>query len=341
VGIAGLGRSGWNIHAKTLLPLKDKFQIVAVADSSAERVAEAVAACQCRAYENVDGLLNDEEIDLLVVATPNHLHTQHAIGALQRGKHVVCEKPFAVSTADADRTIDVGRQTGRIVAPFHNRRYEAHLQQVCRVIASGVLGEVLQIRITWHSFGRRWDWQTLKEFGGGSLNNNGSHLLDHALQVFGEGEPSIFADVRHTSMTSGDADDHLKVVLYGKGHPTVDCELTNAAAYIQDRWHIMGTSGGLRGTTDKLEWKWVDFAKMPPRPVERTPPSGRSYNSEKLDWKTETWTAPADLPPVAAQFYKDLFETIRNDKPLVITPQSIRRLIRVIEECQKTMKDEG
>jgi predicted dehydrogenase len=338
VGIAGLGRSGWNIHAKTLLPLKDQFAITAVADNSAERVNEAVATCGCRAYENVDGLLNDKDVDLLIVATPNHLHTEHTITALKRGKHVVCEKPFALNTADADRAIETAKQTGKIVAPFHNRRYESHLQQVRKVIASGVLGEILQVRMTWHSFGRRWDWQTLKEFGGGSLNNNGSHLLDHALQMFGDGEPKIFADVRHTSMTSGDADDHLKVVLYGKGHPTIDCELTNASAFIQDRWHVMGTSGGLRGTTDKLEWKWVDFNQMPPRPVERTPPAGRAYNSEKLNWQTETWTAPTDAPLVAVQFYNDLFETIRNGKPLVITPQSIRRLIWVIEQCQSTTR---
>jgi predicted dehydrogenase len=341
VGIAGLGRSGWNIHAKTLLGLKERFQVVAVADNSAERVKEAVAMCGCKPYENVEGLLNDKDIGLVIVATPNHLHTEHTIGALKRGKHVVCEKPFALNTPDADRTIDVAKQTGLTVAPFHNRRYEPHLQQVRKVIDSGVLGQVLQVRITWHSFGRRWDWQTLREFGGGALNNNGSHLLDHALVIFGDGEPEIFADVRQTSMTSGDADDHFKVVLHGNGHPTVDCELTNASAYIQDRWHVMGTCGGLRGNTDKLEWKWVDFSKMPPRPVERTPPTGRSYNSEKLDWKSETWTAPTDSTPVAVQFYTDLFQTIRAAKPLVITPQSIRRLIWVIEQCRKRMKEDG
>lgn len=335
VGIAGLGRSGWNIHAKTLMTLGERFKIVAVADQSGERRNEAITATGCRAYESYDGLVADKEVDLVVVATPNFLHTDHAIAAMKRGKHVVVEKPFALNTAGADRAIDVAKQTGLVIAPFHNRRYEAHLQQVRNIISSGVLGEILQIRMTWHSFSRRWDWQTLKEFGGGSLNNNGSHLLDQALQVFGDGEPKVWADVRHTSMTAGDADDHLKVILYGKGHPTIDCELTNGSAYIQDRWHIMGTSGGLRGTTDALEWKYVDWSKLPPRPVERTPAAGRAYNSEKYDWKVESWATPAGTPPANTLFYQDLFATLREGKPLVITPASVRRLIWVIETCQK------
>src|SRR5262245_2144613 len=124
VGIAGLGRSGWNIHAKTLLPLKDKFTIVAVTDPSGERRNEAVTTCPgCRAYESIDGLLGDKEVELVIVATPNHLHTDNTVAALKRGKHVVCEKPFALNTAEADRAIDVAKHTKLLIAPFHNRRY--------------------------------------------------------------------------------------------------------------------------------------------------------------------------------------------------------------------------
>ena len=83
------------------------------------------------------------------------------------------------------------REAQRIAAPFHNRRYEPHLLKVRQVIASGVLGPIVQLRLVWHSFGRRWDWQTLKEFGGGALNNNGSHIIDHALQVFGDSDPRV------------------------------------------------------------------------------------------------------------------------------------------------------
>ncbi len=335
--IAGLGRSGFNIHFKTLQTMRDRFAIAAVFDPSAERRTEAAAAANgCRAYETLDELLADNNVEAVVVASPNHFHTEHSIAAMRRGKHVVCEKPFSLNTADADRMIDAATQTGMTLAPFHNRRYEPHLLKVKEVLDSGVLGQIVQIRCTWHVFSRRWDWQTLKEFGGGSLNNNGSHLLDQALHILGDGvEPQVFADIKRTSLTSGDAEDHLKVLLTAQGRPTIDVELTNAAAYQQDRWHVMATSGGLRGTPEELEWKWVDFSKMPPRPVDRSPATGRAYNKEELTWQRATWTEPKDSPPTPVLFYHDLFETIRHGRPLTITPQSVRRLIWVTEQCRR------
>jgi predicted dehydrogenase len=72
-------------------------------------------------------------------------------------------------------------EPGRVLAPFQNRRYEPHFNKVKEIVASGKLGQIVQIRMAWHSFGRRWDWQTLREFGGGQLANNGPHLLDQAL----------------------------------------------------------------------------------------------------------------------------------------------------------------
>jgi scyllo-inositol 2-dehydrogenase (NADP+) len=335
VGVVGLGRSGWNIHAKTILSRRDRFILTAVTDPAGDRRAEAVASSGCRAYEDFEGLVNDKSIELIVVASPNKLHTEHAITAMRAGKHVVCEKPFALTTDDADRMIDASEQADRVLVPFQNRRYEPHLLKVKEVMDSGVLGEIVQVRVTWHLFGRRWDWQTLRDFGGGSLNNNGSHLLDHALYVFGDGEPQVWADLKRTPLTSGDAEDHVKIVLYGEGHPTVDMELTNAAAYPQDRWHVMSSSGGLRGGGDHLEWKWVDLDAMPPRPVDRRPAEGRAYNNEPLEWRTETWSAPTDARPAAELLYCDVYDAIRHARPHPITPQSVRRLIRVMEQCRE------
>ena len=115
VGIAGLGRSGWNIHAKTVLGMPDQFEIAAVADKAEDRRVEAVAACGCRAYADFESLIENKNVDVVVVATPNFLHTAHAIAAMRAGKHVVCEKPFALATADADRMIEVADDTGRVV----------------------------------------------------------------------------------------------------------------------------------------------------------------------------------------------------------------------------------
>ncbi len=333
VGVAGLGRSGWNIHAKTLERLPERFRVAAVMDVEATRRAEAEARFGCRSYDTFEALIGDDALDLVVVASPNRLHTEHALSAMRAGKHVVAEKPFALTPEDADQMIAVAKETGRVLAPFQNRRYEPHFQKVKEVIGSGILGDIVEIRMAWHGFTRRWDWQTLKEFGGGLLNNNGPHVLDQALELFGPAEPVVSVDLKN-ALSSGDAEDHVKLMLRAPGAPTVDIELTSVCAYPQDRWLVMGTAGGLRGSTTRLEWKWVDWSTMPARPVQRVPTSDRTYNSEPLSWSEDTWAGEEDGSREQLCFYEDLFETLRRGAPLVITPQHARRQMEIIRTCR-------
>lgn len=343
VGIIGLGRSGWGIHAAMIRTIPDMFQVVAVHDRLAERMEQTAKDLSCRAAASVESLIGDPEVELVVVASYNHFHADHACAALAAGKHVLCDKPFGLTVADVDRMIAQAEKAGRIVAPFQQRRYEEDFLKVKEVIDSGILGDIVHIRTCWQGFKRRWDWQTSRTYAGGALNNNGPHPLDHAVALFGEGEPSVWAQAtRH--LCSGDAEDHLKVILHGAGHPTVEIELTDVWAYSQDRWIVAGTRGGLKGNPNSLEWKWVDWESMPPRPLcmESTP--DRSYNGEKLEWHTASWQpagkdaasgAGAAPPPGAVLlFYRGLFAALRDGKPLHITPQSVRQRVAVMEKIR-------
>ena len=102
--------------------------------------------------------------------------------------------------------------TGRLLSVFQNWRFRPELQKVLAIAGAGELGRLVQVRLVSHGFGRRWDWQTLRRFGGGSLNNTGAHLIDAALTLFGPGEPRVLY-VSDCVQTLGDAEDHLKVVL--------------------------------------------------------------------------------------------------------------------------------
>lgn len=332
VGIIGLGRSGWNIHAKCIQGIGDSFVVAAVADTNGPRRAEAENELGARTYSDADDLIADPNLDVVVVASPNRLHTPQACAAMQAGKHVVCEKPFGLSRRDADEMIRVSAQTGQVLAPFQNRRYEPHFLKVKQIIDSGQLGRILQIRMVWSHFTRRWDWQTLRSFGGGSLNNHGAHLLDHALQLFGEAEPKVFADLQR-SLTLGDTEDHVKLILHGPGSPTIDIESFSSCAYPGERWNIVGTKGGLRGTTESLRWKWMDWETMPKRVVDDGPVQGRIYQKEEYEWHHESWETLADAVSPYVLFYRDLEQTLRNGKPLFITPESVARQISVLEAC--------
>lgn len=341
VGMAGLGRSGWGIHCQTLSGMAEQFQVVAVTDIDAARCNEAQTAFDCRVHDSVESLVADADVDLVVVATPNRFHAPHALMALEAGKHVVCEKPFGFTVGDVDAMIKASQKSGVVVQPFQQRRYEPDFRKVKEICDSGILGEITFIRIAWHGFKRRWDWQTARSFGGGELYNNGPHLIDHAMELFGPAEPQVWCDLRH-SLNSGDVEDDVRFILRSDNSPTVQVELTATTAFSQERWHICGTSGGLRGDGDKLTWRWVDWSQMPPRPQDLQPTPDRSYNSEKLEWHEDSWqrggiadsgagAAPAGQPVV--DLYRDLWRTIREGAPQVITPQSVRRRVAVLQKC--------
>lgn len=335
VGIAGLGRSGWGIHAATIGAMQEQFRIVAVTDTDPARMKQAADRLGCRTHDTFDSLIADEAVELVVVATPSHLHESNAIQALRAGRDVVCEKPMATSLEEADRMIAAAEETGRTLAVFHNRRYDAGLMKTQEVIRSGVLGRIVLIRIVAHHFGRRWDWQTLKEQGGGSLNNTGSHFLDQALTLFGGADPEIFCHLEKT-LTSGDTEDHCKILLRAPGEPMLDLEFTSCCAFPQDTYLVMGTSGGLTGNVGTVSWKWVDFSGLQPRPVDTVPTSDRSYNREDLPWQEETWTAPLDRPSTPTLFYRDLYRTLRQGAPLFVTPESVRRQMAILDHCHRT-----
>ncbi|MBX3011288.1 MAG: Gfo/Idh/MocA family oxidoreductase [Caldilineaceae bacterium] len=335
VGIAGLGRSGWDIHAHLLEPLGSQFQVVAVVDADPARREEAVERFDCQAYDSYTDLLQDQAVELVVVALPSFVHAQAAIDALAAGKHVVCEKPMATSLPDAERMVAAAEASDKVLTIFQQRRYSPDFVKVKEIIDSGRLGRIVQVRITESRFGRRWDWQTLQKFGGGSLNNTGPHFLDQALQLFGEHEiGEVFCHLDRT-LTLGDADDHVKLVIKGPAAPTIDIEISSCHAYPAETWNVMGTRGGLSGSTRQLRWKWLVDAEMAPRELDIRPTPNRSYNRDELVWHEDSWEVDSTMSTFATSFYTDLYGAIREGKPLAITPQSVRRVIWLQEECHR------
>ena len=131
------------------------------------------------------------------------------------------------------------------LAVFQQSRYAPYFRQVRQVIDSGVLGRIVQISISFSGHARRWDWQTLQTFGGGSLNTTGAHFLAQALQLFGPGYPEVICCQLERTLTLGDAEDYVKLVFRGPDAPTVDIEINSCAAYPPETWQVLGTRGGL------------------------------------------------------------------------------------------------
>lgn len=335
VGIAGLGRSGWGIHANALAEMTDQFTVVAVCDPNPARQEEARERFGCHAYAEYADLIANEDVELVVVATPSQHHTGDTVAALRAGKHVMVEKPMGRNLAEVDEMMAVPREPGQILTVFQNYRYAPDFLKIKEVLASRVLGRIIEIRIAIHQFRRRWDWQTLIKYGGGILNNHGAHFVDMALLLIDDPEPQVFCHMEATPLYAGDADSHVKLILLPEDGPLIDIELTHACAYPQDTWLIMGTQGSLACDRETVRWRYFDPEEAPPLVLDTEPTPDRSYNYEELPWHEETFELVTDFHGSARQLYRDLYATIRQGTPLVITPESVRRQVAVLDRCRE------
>jgi predicted dehydrogenase len=307
VGIAGLGRSGWGIHANALAQVTAYFRLVAVCDLDPKRQQEAKDRFGCRAYTEYADLVADDEVELLVVATPSQLHVSDTTAALRAGKQVMVEKPMAPTLAGVNEMIAVAEETGRILTVNQNYRYHPDFLKIKEVVDSGVLGRIVQIRMTGNSFRRRWDWQTLKQYGGGDLNNKGAHNIDWAIHFFADPEPDIFCHMETTPLFAGDAESHVKLIIKPKDGPLIDIELSNTCAYPQDAWLVMGTQGSLVSDRKTIRWKYFDPAEAPPLALDTRPTPDRGYNSEQLPWQEASYTPAFDFGRSMLPLYRDLY----------------------------------
>jgi len=336
-GIIGQGRSGYSIHADHMRRDK-RYQIVAVVDPLPERrrqAEEEFGAETCASYRE---LLGRRDLDLVVNASPSHLHVPISLELLDAGFNVLCEKPLAAHAADVNRLIAASKKAGKLLAIYQQSRFAPYFEQVRKVINSGVLGRIVMIKAAANGFSRRWDWQTLQEYNGGNLLNTGPHPLDQVLQLFGEGMPEIKC-VMDRANTYGDAEDHVKVLMTAKDRPTIDLEISSCAAYSPYTYLVYGTRGGMIVSQTEASWKYYKAGQAPKQVLIREPLPDHQYCREKLTWVEKKWTVPkakADLfRYMARQFYAHLYATLTQGAPLVITPEQVRQQIAVIEECHR------
>ena len=169
-------------------------EVVAIASG---RLASAQAAADRfgvpHAYDDWEAMLDAHAVDLVCIATPTVLHAPQALRAIERGAHVLCEKPTAMSAGEAQAMLDAATAAGRLHAIDHELRFNPNRARVASLIAEGALGEVRHVNVS--NVGNAWadpasrpkgDWWSLAEQGGGRLGANGSHQVDMLRWWLGE-----------------------------------------------------------------------------------------------------------------------------------------------------------
>ncbi len=194
VGIIGVGFIGTLKHLEGLAGNADLCDVVAVCDfdpTRAETAKDKFGSADCYVTADWHDLVNDASIDVIYVCTWNISHCEITCAALEAGKHVMCEKPMAVTGADARKMVETAKRTGKTLTIGYQNRLRQDTQFLRGVVDAGELGEVYVAKA--HAVRRRgvptWGVFTDKEKqGGGPLIDIGTHALDLALWFMGNYE---------------------------------------------------------------------------------------------------------------------------------------------------------
>ncbi|HOT64427.1 MAG: oxidoreductase [Dysgonomonadaceae bacterium] len=215
-GIIGYGLSGRVFHAP-FIDVVEGYELTKISTSKPENVKLIEERYPVTAVvPNGKGIIEDPEIDLVIVTSPNTEHFRWAREALIAGKHVVVEKPFTVNVAEADELIEIAQRQGKILTVYHNRRFTSDTKTVRKILESGILGEIVDYESHFDRYrpnprpGGAWREDPLP--GSGIFYDLGSHLIDQALWFFGM-PLAVTADI-DSQRPWAKADDHFDVRLH-------------------------------------------------------------------------------------------------------------------------------
>ncbi|MFB9841917.1 Gfo/Idh/MocA family oxidoreductase [Mucilaginibacter ginsenosidivorans] len=185
-GLMAYGMSGRIFHAP-FVALHPGFDLKAVVERHEKKAAADYPGIT--SYNSVDELLADKEIEFVIVNTPPYTHFELAQKALEANKHVLIEKPIATSSKEVKTLFDLGREVGKHVMVYQNRRWDSDFTSVRKVIESGRLGELIEVHFRFDRYKAALSPKVFKETkntpGSGLVYDLGPHLIDQAISLFG------------------------------------------------------------------------------------------------------------------------------------------------------------
>lgn len=319
VGFVGVGKAFDDVHFPILSKSKD-YRITGVFDIVADRAESASRTADCRAFASYRGMLDSDEIDLVIVTTPSNTHAKYTIQALDAGKHVVVDKPPATTLADLRKMFAAAKRNGRMLIPFFNRRWDKDFVTVQKLLKMKRIGDLIYIESnvldrSYGQYGIFKKWRLSKKYGGGILLDWGPHLIDQVLQLVQVPVHSVWADLRGVKW-SEEVDDHCMLVLRFKNGVVAKVLISGDIGHANYRWFVCGERGVI----------WEEGAWDTPLYL-RTLVGNKTKDTE-IPYVRISWD----------EFYRLLEKTMKGEGKPPITRQEAIRVLRIIEAARKSAR---
>jgi scyllo-inositol 2-dehydrogenase (NADP+) len=240
VGLVGFGMAGRVFHAP-LLSSVEGLELAAVLERHTDNAVQRYPGIVT--YRTLEAMLGDSSLGLFVVATPSGTHFQVARQILDAGRHVVVDKPTAVTSNGVAQLMELAEARKVLLIPFHNRRWDSDFQTLSQLVREGVLGRLVHLESTfdrWRPVPKPGAWKEDPAQGGGLLLDIGTHLGDQALVQFGR-PLAVSAEVSRERDGDGSNDSFTLRLRYPDISITLSANLLSALA--RPRFHLRGTAG--------------------------------------------------------------------------------------------------
>ena len=336
-GLIGFGTGGKIFHAPIITSLTN-FNLAMICTTNDKSVAIIKSL-----YPNTKiasdplMIINEPTIELVIIATPNSEHFPLAIKALKAGKHVVVEKPFTVTSAEADFLIALSEQKQQIITVHHNRRWDSDFKTVQKIIENNSLGKLVEYEAHFDRFRKtlkKGSWKEEPADASGILYDLGSHLIDQAVLLFGLPD-ELFANLQ-IQRPGSHIVDHFELLLFYPGLK-VTLKAGMLVSALLPHFILSGTNGtfvkhGMDVQEEALK-NGLTPLTYPAWGIEPAALHGTiitESDSRQLIAKIESERGDY------REFYQTLYATLRMNSPLAVTPQQARNTIKIIELAIKS-----
>jgi scyllo-inositol 2-dehydrogenase (NADP+) len=327
-GVVGYGVSAQFMHLPFIVT-NPEFHLECILQRHGNEAKEKYPSVQI--VRTLDEMLYDDNLELIVITTPNDTHFEYASRALEAGKHVVLEKPFTITSPDAKKLIDRSIKTNRVLSIYQNRRYVSDFLTIRAILKQKLLGEIVEFEAHYDRYRperRPGAWREQNTPGSGILYDLGAHLIDQAFCLFGLPK-YVTADIR-IQRPDAKATDYFELWL--------DYDFTKvilkAGMLVREpgpRYLIHGTKGSFIKSGEDPQEALLRKGILPDSPdwgQERAEIFGRLHT--EIQGKIINEKYPS-LRGNYGNFYNDLYNTIRRGETLKVKPEHGYNTIRLIE----------
>lgn len=334
--LCSYGMSGQVFHAP-FISVNPKFNFYGVLERTKNLAQKQYP--KVITYRTLESLLEDENVELVVVNTPNITHFDISRKVIKAGKHLVIEKPFTATVSQAEELIHLAKEKKVVISIYHNRRYDSDFKTIQKILNEDWLGNIVEAEFHYDRFDADLSYKVHKETptsAVGSLYDLGSHLIDQALVLFGM-PMGVFADLdafRPKSLVG----DYFDVKLFYPSHRVI----LKSSYFVREPLPgniIHGTKGSFIKSKADIQEKELQAGKMPDSENwGKEPDKEQGFLHTEKEGKIIKKYIPS-LQGNYMDYYMGIYQAIRHKKRVPVSAADGMKVIKIIEAALKSNQE--